>query len=152
MSSVLWALLSGLCFGAGLAISGMTDPEVVLAFLTISTDWNPALIAVMGSAVVVSFVGFALTRKRSRPLAGEQFHEPETRSITPRLIFGSALFGVGWALSGYCPGPALIGAASLDFRALIFITAYWVGVILFEVLSGSSPTEPVRVGAVSADG
>ena len=111
MSSILWALLSGLCFGVGLSVSGMTDPEVVLAFLTISADWNPALIAVMGSAVVVSFTGFALARTRSRPLLDEQFHEPETRSVTPRLIGGSALFGIGWALSGYCPGPALIGAA-----------------------------------------
>ena len=131
MKTLLCATLSGLLFGAGLAISGMTQPEVVLAFLTLDSNWNPALMLVMGSAVSVSAVGYALARRREKPLLDARYHEPTARQVDLRLLSGAGIFGVGWALSGYCPGPALVGAASLDYRALVFLAAYLGGLVLY---------------------
>lgn len=141
MKQMVFAALAGIFFGAGLAISGMTNPEVVLAFLTLDANWNPALIGVMGSAVVVSTIGFAIARRRARPFADSEFHEPQAKQVDRRLMIGSALFGVGWGLSGYCPGPAFVGAASLDYRALVFMAAFVIGLLLFELTLGRPRVE-----------
>jgi uncharacterized membrane protein YedE/YeeE len=138
MKQFLFATLAGLCFGAGLAISGMTDPQVVLAFLTLGAQWNPALMLVMGSAVCVSAMGFWLARRRTRPWADASFHEPTATQLDARLMLGAGIFGVGWALGGYCPGPAIVGAASMDYRALIFLGAYLGGLLVFELTLGQA--------------
>jgi uncharacterized membrane protein YedE/YeeE len=152
MKTIICAAFSGALFGAGLVISGMTDPEVVLAFLTLNEQWNPALIAVMGSAVVVASLGFALARRRGRPVFAEQFSEPGSSKIDARLVGGAVIFGAGWGLAGYCPGPALVGAASLDYRALLFIAAYGVGMWLYQLFLSPSRVSPDTQPQVAGDG
>lgn len=119
----LFALLSGLLFGSGLILSGMTDPAKVLAFLDIAGNWNPALMLVMGSAVLVAAPAYALARRRGVTLAGEPVHLPLRRQLDARLLGGSAVFGIGWGLSGICPGPGLVIAASGLPKALVFVAA-----------------------------
>ena len=97
-------------------------------------DWDPALIFVMGSAVVVATIGFWLGGKRATPLFDTEFHAPASSTLDGPLLGGAVLFGVGWGVSGFCPGPALVGVMTLDQRALLFIVAYGVGVALFEIL------------------
>jgi len=128
----LAALLAGILFGAGLVVSGMTDPDKIIAFLTLNQHWNPALIVVMGSALLTTAAGYAVANRRAVPLFAEQFHLPAATTIDRRLLTGSALFGVGWALSGYCPGPAIVGTFLLDARAVVFVLAYLAGNALFE--------------------
>jgi uncharacterized membrane protein YedE/YeeE len=152
MKAVMCAAISGALFGAGLVISGMTDPEVVLAFLTLNQHWNPALIAVMGSAVIVASVGFAFARRRGRPVFTETFSEPASSDIDVRLLAGAAIFGIGWGLSGYCPGPALVGAASLDYRALLFIVAYGLGMWFYQLFAAPSGRSSQRRAQTAGDG
>lgn len=142
------ALLAGTLFGIGLAVSGMADPPNVLAFLTISSSWNPALIGTMGGALAVTAVGYALVTRRARPLFEAEFSIPRTGEIDKRLIVGASVFGVGWGLSGYCPGPGLVGLAVLDVRALAFVAAFAVGVLLYEGLNRKTVTvrEPLADG------
>ena len=108
----LAALVSGLVFGLGLSLAQMTNPDKVLNFLDISGAWDPSLLLVLGGAVVLSGIAFHFVLKRSAPLWDELFHMPLPKAIDKPLIIGSALFGIGWGLSGYCPGPAI---ASLGF-------------------------------------
>lgn len=131
----LAALVAGIIFGAGLVISGMTNPDKVQAFLTLNSHWDISLIFVMGSALVVASIGYAISNRRVAPLFADDFHAPVNRVIDQPLLAGSALFGVGWALSGFCPGPAIVGAFTLDARALLFLLAYLVGVLIFEQTS-----------------
>lgn len=134
MKKLLAALGSGMVFGLGLTVSQMADPQVVLAFLTLDTGWNPALILVMGGAVMVTFIGYRLILTRGKPLYAAEFRLPERGDVDTRLVTGATLFGVGWGITGYCPGPALVGAFALDSRALMFVAAMFVGIALFEVL------------------
>lgn len=134
MKNLVAALGSGTVFGLGLVVSQMADPQVVLSFLTLDTGWNPALMLVMGGAVAVTFVGYRLIFSRARPLYAAQFHLPAPGDVDKRLVGGAALFGIGWGVTGYCPGPALVGAFALDSRALVFVAAFLVGIALFEVL------------------
>ena len=132
------SLGAGTLFGLGLTISGMTDPDNVLAFLTLNADWDPALIFVMGSALMVTMAGYrmlgVLLRSRGRPLFDSRFHMPSNTDVDARLIGGATLFGLGWGLAGYCPGPALVGLMTLDPRALVFIAAYVGGVLAYEMI------------------
>ena len=148
MKQLLAALGSGMVFGLGLAVSQMADPQVVLSFLTLDVGWNPALMLVMGAAVTVTFIGYRLILARGKPLYAAEFRLPERGDVDKRLVTGATLFGIGWGITGYCPGPALVGAFALDSRALIFVAAFFVGIALFEVL------ERVRGRAVvtAADG
>jgi uncharacterized membrane protein YedE/YeeE len=130
------ALVAGIVFGFGLVVSGMSDPANVLAFLTLNQAWNPALIMVMGSAVAVTTVGYLLARRRAAPLWGPAFNVPENKTVDSRLIIGSGLFGVGWGLSGYCPGPALVAGFQLDVRALAFVACFLIGFALYEFFLG----------------
>ena len=132
------ALLAGIIFGIGLVVSGMTNPEKIIAFLTLNSNWDASLIFVMGSALVVAGIGYRLAHKRSAPLFETDFHAPAAQAIDQRLLGGSALFGIGWAFSGYCPGPAIVGAFTLDPRALVFLAAYLAGVALFETTRAST--------------
>ena len=110
---VIIGYLAGLLFGLGLAIGGMTDPARVLNFLDVSGAWDPTLLFVLGGAVVTTFIGYQLAFKRSNPLFTEKFQLPTRRDLDGRLMGGAALFGIGWGLSGYCPGPAFASMAGL---------------------------------------
>ena len=128
------AVVTGLLFGAGLAASGMTNPEKVQGFLDLTGVWDPSLIFVMGGAVVVTLISFRFILKLSRPVFSEQFHMPSSTSIDTRLIIGAALFGIGWGLVGYCPGPALAAIAYLNSDVMIFLVAMFVGAFLGQEL------------------
>jgi uncharacterized membrane protein YedE/YeeE len=125
--AVLAALGSGALFGAGLAISTMTDRSVVLGFLDVFGDWDPTLAFVMGGAVAVTAIAFRLVLRRVGPVLGGEFHVPANDVIDRRLITGAAIFGIGWGLAGFCPGPALVGAAAGLVDAWIFLPAMVAG-------------------------
>ena len=125
----LAALLCGLLFGAGLALSGMTDTARVLGFLDLFGDWIPDLAFVMGGAVCVTLVTFRFVLKR-RPLLAPEFSLPTRTDIDPRLLGGAALFGIGWGTYGYCPGPALSALVYLDTGTIVFVAAMAAGMAL----------------------
>jgi len=130
MRPILSGLIAGLLFGACLAISGMTDPKVVLGFLDLAGAWNPALAFVMAGALAVTIPGYRWAFRRGRPLWAEAFALPTARRIDGRLILGSALFGIGWGLAGYCPGPALAALSAAWPGTLVFVTAAGLGLAL----------------------
>lgn len=123
----LASLLTGLLFGLGLAVSGMTDPQKVLGFLDITGDWNPSLMLVLGGAVGTSLLGFYLIKKRGTPLLADHLHLPGQTRITASLLIGSAIFGIGWGISGYCPGPAVALLANPNWETLVFLPSLLVG-------------------------
>lgn len=123
-------LLAGLLFGIGLALSGMVDPGEVVGFLDWSGNWNPALAGVLGGAVVVSLVGFQLAPRRLRPWFKPAFPELPNKSIDWPLIVGAVLFGLGWGLAGYCPGPALAGLGLGNGEVPVFLAAMVAGGLL----------------------
>ena len=127
------AALSGLLFGGGLVVSGMADPTQVLAFLVLGPGWSPALLVVMASAVAVAAAGFQLARRRAQPWFAPRFELPSATQLDGPLIGGAVLFGVGWGLAGYCPGPAFVAAALLDERALVFLAGFLGGAGLFAL-------------------
>ncbi len=119
-------LLIGGVFGVGLAVSGMTNPEKVLGFLDLIDRWDPSLIFVMGGAVIVTAIGYRWAG-RSKPILDLEHHMPASRVIDARLVLGSAIFGLGWGLAGYCPGPALAGIATGSWEPPAFIAAMFAG-------------------------
>lgn len=127
---VLAALLSGLLFGLGLSLGGMTRPAVVLDFLDIFGAWNPQLAFVMVSAVLTTALGYVLVLRRGRPLLEDSFKLHTARHFDGRLIGGAALFGIGWGIAGYCPGPALVslsgGAVSVLLLVVCLIVGWWL--------------------------
>lgn len=128
-------LLCGLVFGTGLALSGMTDTRVVLGFLDISGAWDPALLMVMVGALAVTIPGFWLAQKRSAPFFSTQFFLPASHAIEMKPLIGSAIFGIGWGLYGYCPGPALAALSSFAWQPLLFVVAMAAGVLLEKAFS-----------------
>jgi len=127
IKSCVSALLSGVVFGVGLAVAQMTNPLKVQAFLDLAGDWDPSLALVMGGAVSCTLVGFHLVLKRRQPLWGDSWHLPTLFKVDRRLVVGAALFGIGWGLSGYCPGPAIATLLSNNREAWIFVPAMLVG-------------------------
>ena len=130
----LFVLISGLLFGAGLTISGMVNPAKILNFLDLTGQFDATLIFVMGAGLIVTTVGYQLIFRRGRPFFDSQFHLPTPEVIDLKLIGGAALFGVGWGLSGFCPGPAI---ASLVFgyqQSFIFVAAMIVGTMLVRFI------------------
>ena len=119
--------LAGLLFGLGLAISGMTDPARVLGFLDIAGAWDPTLIFVLGAAVGTTFVGYRLVFARGTPLFSTKFQLPTNQELDAKLLGGAALFGVGWGLSGYCPGPAIASIGGLTLPLLALLAAMVLG-------------------------
>ncbi|NAO98827.1 DUF6691 family protein [Vreelandella titanicae] len=120
--------IAGLIFGLGLAISGMTDPARVLGFLDIAGTWDPTLMFVLGGAVATNFIGYRLVLRRSHPIFGKRFQLPTRQDLDSRLIGGASLFGIGWGLSGYCPGPAfasIIGLSAPLFAMLLTMVIGW---------------------------
>lgn len=132
--SALFALLSGLIFGLGLIASGMTNPAKVKGFLDLFGAWDPSLALVMGGAIAVGAVAFTLARRRSRSWSGEPMDIPRSTVIDGRLIAGGLLFGAGWGVAGFCPGPALVAASSGSVAALGFVAAMLVGMTLHDKL------------------
>ena len=126
-STMLAALVSGALFGLGLAISGMTDRQVVLGFLDLAGEFNPQLAFVLAGAVAVTAVAFRFVLLRPQPVLSAQFRLPPTETIDWRLLVGSAIFGIGWGLVGFCPGPALVGLAGGLRDAMIFVPAMLAG-------------------------
>jgi uncharacterized membrane protein YedE/YeeE len=118
---------AGLVFGLGLILAGMTDPAKVLAFLDLAGDWDPSLMFVMAGAIAVAAWPFVLARRRQTSWLGEPIRLPAARQLDRRLMSGSVLFGIGWGLSGLCPGPALVGAAAGQSDVAIFVAAMLVG-------------------------
>ena len=132
--STLAAFAAGLLFGAGLILGGMTDPGKVIGFLDIAGHWDPSLAFVMGGAVLVGIFAFALARRRASALLGGAMQLPQRRDIDARLVLGSAVFGIGWGLAGFCPGPALVSFASGEGKAAIFVAAMLGGMIIYTVM------------------
>jgi uncharacterized membrane protein YedE/YeeE len=128
------AFLSGLVFALGLGLAGMTDPANVLGFLDIAGDWDYRLAWVMGGAIAVHAALWPLIHKRERPLFAEKFPTFSASKLDPKLLVGAALFGVGWGLGGYCPGPALTSLASGASQLLVFVPAMFAGMSLAQVL------------------
>lgn len=122
----------GLLFGLGLILSGMTDPAKVLGFLDVLGLWDPSLALVMGGAIVVGFFAFAVAKKRTSNLLGGVLHLPKSSQIDKPLVIGAMLFGVGWGLAGYCPGPALVSLAGGQLKAAAFVAFMVAGMLVFE--------------------
>jgi len=133
MKSIIVALVSGTLFGLGLDIGGMTNPENIIGFLDVAGAWNPSLLFVMVGALVVTFIGYRLTFRQAKPVWGAKFIVPEGKDLDARLLSGSAMFGVGWGLSGYCPGPSF-SALSLNHNGVfVFVGAMLVGMLLVNL-------------------
>ena len=127
------AFITGLIFAVGLGISGMTQPTKVIGFLDVTGAWDPSLVMVMGGAVVVYFLVFnVIVRRRDKPIVGERFGIPSRRDIDPRLLGGAVLFGAGWGLGGFCPGPAIASAATLHPTVWMFLGGMLGGMALYR--------------------
>ena len=148
------AFFSGLLFGLGVLLSGMTNPDKVLGFLNIAGALDPSLLLVLVTAVVVAFAPMQLAQRRSKALLGEPIAFPDTRSITGKLILGSAVFGIGWGMTGLCPGPSLASLASLHAPQWLFFASMMAGMAGFELwqraAAKSSQTAPLQTNRKAA--
>ena len=117
----------GSLFSVGLVVSGMTQPDKVIGFLDIFGEWNPTLIFVMGAAVIVTTIGYRLVWKRERPLIEDDFNMPTDKALTSDLILGATLFGIGWGISGLCPGPALVSLVTGSVGIYVFVATMFLG-------------------------
>ena len=130
---IFTSLLAGLVFGLGLIVSGMANPAKVLGFLDLTGAWDPSLALVMAGAIAVSFFAFLFARNRTRSLIGADMKLPGARQIDRRLVIGSTLFGIGWGVAGFCPGPGLVALGMGEVKALVFVAAMLVGMVVFEL-------------------
>ena len=124
----------GLLFGLGLMLSGMTDPSKVVGFLDLWGQWDPSVAFVMGGAILVGFFAFAVAKKRTTNFFGGALHLPPSTEIDKRLIWGNVMFGMGWGLAGFCPGPALVSMAAGQDKALVFVLSMIFGMIAYELI------------------
>lgn len=131
---ILTSLLAGLVFGLGLIVSGMANPAKVLGFLDLAGAWDPSLMLVMAGAVGVAFFAFLVAQGRQRSLIGAEMNLPATRRVDGRLAAGAAMFGIGWGIAGFCPGPALLGLGMGQPKALLFVLAMLAGMLVFDVI------------------
>lgn len=134
MITVFTSLLAGLVFGLGLIVSGMANPAKVLGFLDLAGAWDPSLAFVMAGAIAVSALAFALAKTRTVSWLGAAMTLPGSRDIDRRLVIGSLLFGIGWGVAGFCPGPALVALGMGQAKAAVFVLAMIAGMLLFEAL------------------
>lgn len=143
-------VLAGLLFAAGLGLAGMTQPTKVVGFLDFLGDWDPSLAFVMVGGILTHMALYRFIVKRPSPLMAVSFQIPSRRDITPRLVVGSAMFGAGWALAGFCPGPVLVSAGAGGETALLFLGGLVAGMVLFKVvdalLIGSFAPNPAPEG------
>ena len=131
---VFASLLAGLVFGLGLIVSGMANPAKVLGFLDVTGNWDPSLAFVMGGAIAVGVVAFAVAGRRTASLLGVEMRLPSARHVDRRLVAGSVLFGIGWGVAGFCPGPGLVSLGMGEVKALVFVAAMLAGMGMFELL------------------
>lgn len=128
------AVVAGIVFAVGLAVSGMTDPHKVIGFLDVTGDWDPCLALVMIGAIAAYFPFVRIAKQRPRPMFATKFHWPEQTAIDGKLVVGSALFGVGWGLSGYCPGPALVSLGKAMPGTFAFVLAMVAGIAITRTI------------------
>jgi uncharacterized membrane protein YedE/YeeE len=128
----LSSLIVGFLFAIGLTVSGMTQPKKVMGFLDFFGAWDPSLLFVMLGAVIFHLITYRLIRKKTTPLLDKNWYVPTKKEITPALIIGSAIFGIGWGLGGFCPGPAMVSLASFELRPLLFVLSMITGMYLFK--------------------
>lgn len=147
MRFILPGLIVGLLFGAGLALSDMINPARVLAFLDVTGDWDPTLAYVMAGALVPSAVGYFLVRRMDRPLMGGQFRIPQNRVIEPQLLAGAAIFGIGWGLVGFCPGPAIAALGFGLWQPWLFVAAMLGGMLLHRFYADMGDRQARRAHA-----
>jgi len=129
----IYALFAGLIFGLGLLVSGMANPEKVIGFLNIFGRWDPSLAFVMGGAIFVGVFSFRYIVKREKTLLGGILHLSNEKSINKRLIFGSLIFGLGWGVAGFCPGPALVSVGMGSLKGVLFVIAMLAGMLTFKL-------------------
>lgn len=132
---VVMSFVVGFVFAIGLGISGMTQPQKVLGFLTFGENWDPSLMFVMLGAIPVHFISYRLIRGRTSPLFDTKWHVPSSKEITKPLIIGAILFGFGWGIGGFCPGPAITSAGAMQKEALVFIVTMTLGMVLYRLYS-----------------
>jgi uncharacterized membrane protein YedE/YeeE len=137
MMGLLVNAIAGFLFGVGLVIGGMSNPAKVLNFLDLAGSWDPSLAFVMAGAVAVTFIGYKLVFRQPRPLLAARFHLPELKQIDRRLVLGAAIFGVGWGLSGFCPGPAITSLPLLAKGTLVFVPAMLGGIIVTRLITNT---------------
>lgn len=136
---ILFALFTGLVFGAGIAISSMMDPAKVLNFFDIAGTWDLSLAFVMGGAVLVTFIGYRLVWRREKPLFDDRFQVPTSTVLDARLIGGSALFGIGWGIAGFCPGAAIPALGTGRWEVALFLVAVVVGFYIRRLVAPATP-------------
>lgn len=141
---IISALIVGMLFGFGLIVSGMTDPSKVIGFLNLAGAWNPSLAFVMAGAILVGAIAFRFAGKRERAVLGGTMRLPTARRIDRRLVLGSLVFGAGWGLAGYCPGPALASLATGAAAPWIFTGAMLAGMAVFEVFESMASKRAIR--------
>lgn len=142
MRNDLAALFVGAIFGAGLVLSDMVNPARVQAFLDVAGRWDPTLMYVMGAALIPSALAYLVRRKLMRPVLATRFYVPENAAPDPRLLTGAALFGVGWGIAGFCPGPALAGLVLGAWQAWLFVAAMLAGMIAHRLLPAPANAVP----------
>lgn len=128
------SLFAGLVFGLGLIVSGMANPEKVLGFLDIAGLWDPSLAFVMGGAIIVGLLAFTVARKRTLSFLGFNMKLPGNDRIEKRLVIGSMMFGIGWGIAGFCPGPGLVALGAGEIKGLVFVASMVTGMMLFELI------------------
>lgn len=132
MRSNIVALIAGVVFAVGLVVSGMTNPQKVIGFLDVAGSWDLSLAFVMGGAVLLNLVTFKWVLKQPKPVVGVKFHVPTNRVIDKRLVLGSAIFGLGWGLGGFCPGPGLVSLVSGEMSAIVFVATMLVSMVVYD--------------------
>lgn len=145
MRHVVAGLAVGILFGAGLGVAGMTDPAIVLGFLDVAGDWNPTLAFVMGGALAVTFVGYRLVWRWPAPLLEQRFHLPSKTDLDAPLLGGAMLFGIGWGLSGWCPGPAIASLSAFTVPLGLFLVAMLAGLGAVRILRSSGTSAGVAI-------
>ncbi|CAI8796119.1 DUF6691 family protein [Methylococcus capsulatus] len=146
------AFLWGVIFATGLGLAGMTRPGKILAFLDVGGNWDPSLMLVMGGAVGLTFVSFPRILRRGRPVLGDRFDLPVRKHIDGRLVGGAAIFGVGWGLTGYCPGPAVVSLVTADAGVGVFLACLLGGIVVGRRVGARQTIQPgaVESGAIEA--
>jgi uncharacterized protein len=149
--TVFTSLLAGLVFGLGLIVSGMANPAKILGFLDLSGSWDPSLAFVMAGAIAVGLIAFAMAGKRTVSILGADMKLPTARHIDRRLVGGSLLFGIGWGVAGFCPGPGLVALGMGEAKAAAFVAAMLVGMALFEGLERRKKSGPLTLDLTRHD-
>jgi uncharacterized membrane protein YedE/YeeE len=144
MKSLVPAIVVGLIFGAGLALSDMINPARVLAFLDVAGNWDPTLAFVLGGALIPSAIGYWLSRRMKHPLFDQQFRIPQNRTVEPKLLAGAAIFGIGWGLAGFCPGPAIAALGFGLWQPWLFVLAMLAGMWAHRIVHDSQPARAAQ--------